>query len=111
MLLLQIFKRVIECVKVCVREIACACGTDRAACRDGISTTVGEESEELGFFAKAKILAQAFKPAYWQALFVVGLLYFGRFDFTFVTLRAKVVRPSNFTISIGRCFFIYTKLG
>lgn len=41
---------------------------------------------------KAKALAKALPPAYWQALTVVGLLYFARFDASFITLRAKTVR-------------------
>ena len=73
------------------------------AYRDGISNESGPSSvgvTELGLFQKARILATAFKPAYWQALLVVGLLYFGRFDFTFVTLRAKTVR----SIVVGWCY-------
>ena len=34
----------------------------------------------------------ALQPAYWQALIVVSLLYFARFDPSFITLRAKLVR-------------------
>ncbi len=33
----------------------------------------------------------AFKPAYWQALLVVAVLYFARFDASFLSLRAKQV--------------------
>ena len=36
----------------------------------------------------------AFRPAYWQALLVVSVLYFGRFDFAWVTLRAQTVRST-----------------
>jgi hypothetical protein len=36
-------------------------------------------------------LVGAFKPAYWQALMVVMVLYFARFDASFVSLRAKQV--------------------
>ena len=42
---------------------------------------------------KAKALAGALQPAYWQALIVVSLLYFARFDASFITLRARTVRP------------------
>lgn len=41
---------------------------------------------------KVKLLVKAFKSAYWQALLVVAVLYFGRFDFAWVTLRAQTVR-------------------
>lgn len=41
---------------------------------------------------KAKALIKAFRPAYWQAIVVVSVLYFGRFDFAWVTLRAQAVR-------------------
>ena len=37
-------------------------------------------------------LLEALQPAYWQALLVVSLLYFARFDASFITLRAKTVR-------------------
>jgi hypothetical protein len=42
---------------------------------------------------KAKALAGALSPAYWQALIVVSLLYFARFDASFITLRARTVLP------------------
>jgi hypothetical protein len=35
--------------------------------------------------------AGALKPVYWQALSVVVVLYFARFDWSFVVLRAKMV--------------------
>jgi hypothetical protein len=35
----------------------------------------------------------AVQPAYWQAITVVGLLYFARFDASFITLRARTVTP------------------
>lgn len=47
---------------------------------------------QLTFMQKAKALKGALKPAYWQALTVVGLLYFARFDASFITLRARTVR-------------------
>jgi hypothetical protein len=34
----------------------------------------------------------ALKPVYWQALAVVVVLYFARFDWSFVVLRAKQAR-------------------
>lgn len=46
---------------------------------------------QLSFFGKAKALLTAFQPAYWQALAVVSILYFARFDTSFVTLRAKTI--------------------
>eukprot|EP00889_Picochlorum_renovo_P002821 jgi/Picre1/29851/NNA_005233.t1 len=52
----------------------------------------GEDEEvQLTFFQKAKALLGAFQPAYWQALIIVSILYFARFDASFVTLRAKTV--------------------
>ena len=44
---------------------------------------------------KAKALSSALTPAYWQALLVVSLLYFARFDASFITLRAKQVLPKT----------------
>ena len=38
-----------------------------------------------------RALVGALQPAYWQALIVVSLLYFARFDASFITLRAKLV--------------------
>lgn len=46
---------------------------------------------QLTLIEKAKALLSAFQPAYWQALVVVAILYFARFDASFVTLRAKTV--------------------
>jgi MFS family permease len=50
-----------------------------------------EEEVELTFFQKVKALMTALQPAYWQALAVVAILYFARFDASFVTLRAKTI--------------------
>ena len=44
---------------------------------------------------KARALGSALTPAYWQALVVVSLLYFARFDASFITLRAKQVLPKT----------------
>ena len=41
---------------------------------------------------RLKALLTCLRPAYWQALIVVSLLYFARFDASFITLRAKTVR-------------------
>ena len=53
------------------------------------------EDIKLSLPQKAKALAQALPPAYWQALIVVSLLYFARFDASFITLRAKTVSSSQ----------------
>ena len=53
---------------------------------------VEQEEKQLSWLQKIKTVITAFSPAYWQALLVVSVLYFGRFDFTWVTLRAKAVR-------------------
>ena len=50
---------------------------------------------QLTFVEKAKALRGALQPAYWQALIVVSLLYFARFDASFITLRARTVRPQT----------------
>ena len=44
--------------------------------------------------AQVRALTGALQPAYWQALIVVSLLYFARFDASFITLRAKLVPPA-----------------
>jgi MFS family permease len=50
-----------------------------------------EDDIQLTVWQKAKSIAGAIQPAYWQALIIVGILYFARFDASFVTLRAKTV--------------------
>ena len=50
-----------------------------------------EDDIQLTAWQKAKSIAGAIQPAYWQALIIVGILYFARFDASFVTLRAKTV--------------------
>jgi len=57
----------------------------------GGSTPTPTPTLTLSLFDKAKALLAAFQPAYWQALAVVAILYFARFDASFVTLRAKMV--------------------
>ncbi|KXZ46309.1 hypothetical protein GPECTOR_45g179 [Gonium pectorale] len=49
----------------------------------------------LSPFEKAVAVIKAFKPAYWQALLVVAVLYFARFDASFLSLRAKAVMPKS----------------
>lgn len=48
--------------------------------------------------AQVRALTGALQPAYWQALIVVSLLYFARFDASFITLRAKLVPPAARTL-------------
>lgn len=50
---------------------------------------------QLTWFEKVKAILSAFKPVYWQALLVVCVLYFARFDFSFLMLRAKQVMPKT----------------
>ena len=57
----------------------------------GTAPAPAEPEVKLTLPQKAKALAGALPPAYWQALVVVGLLYFARFDASFITLRAKTV--------------------
>ncbi|KAL6764319.1 MFS general substrate transporter [Haematococcus lacustris] len=59
-----------------------------ASTRDGGQPAA---APSLGLLGKAKLLVTAFKPAYWQALVVVAVLYFARFDAAFLSLRAKQV--------------------
>lgn len=53
----------------------------------------GKQQPQLSWLQKIQTVISSFSPAYWQALLVVSVLYFGRFDFTWVTLRAKAVLP------------------
>lgn len=63
-----------------------------SAAADAADAESGREQKQLNWLQKIKTVVSAFSPAYWQALLVVSVLYFGRFDFTWVTLRAKAVR-------------------
>lgn len=67
--------------------------TVKEASKPGTSAAASAEEAgpQLSFIEKAKALLTAFQPAYWQALAVVAILYFARFDASFVTLRAKTV--------------------
>ena len=58
----------------------------------------GQFPEHAG--AQVRALTGALQPAYWQALIVVSLLYFARFDASFITLRAKLVPPA----ATGMCW-------
>ena len=53
-----------------------------------------DEAAKMPLKAKIKALLTCLRPAYWQALIVVSLLYFARFDASFITLRAKTVRSA-----------------
>lgn len=63
-----------------------------AAAKQPAEASTSDKEPESSFTDKIGTLVTAFSPAYWQALAVVSVLYFGRFDFTWVTLRAKAVR-------------------
>ena len=65
-----------------------ACAGKEALKVESPSTSAGAAADEvkLTLPQKAKALAGALPPAYWQALTVVGLLYFARFDASFITL-------------------------
>lgn len=60
---------------------------------NGQQTPVAASSpeEQLSWLAKGKALIKVLQPAYWQAMVVVCILYFARFDAGFITLRAKSV--------------------
>ena len=56
-----------------------------------------EEGEplRLSLGQKAAALGRALRPAYWQALAVVVLLYQARFDVSFIMIHAAAVRPAR----------------
>eukprot|EP00210_Caulerpa_lentillifera_P003227 g3082.t1 len=54
-----------------------------------------EEEIQLSLWQKAQAIAKSFQPAYWQALIVIIVLYFARFDASFLLLRAKQVMPKT----------------
>ena len=56
----------------------------------------------MTLWQKAQALRGALQPAYWQALIVVSLLYFARFDASFITLRARTVSMIRFITSVNR---------
>ncbi|PSC70151.1 MFS transporter isoform B [Micractinium conductrix] len=60
----------------------------------------------LSPLAKARALAAGLRPAYWQALAVVGILYFSRFDAGFATLRAKSVMPAAALPALIPCMMV-----
>ena len=71
----------------------CALAEAKAAAAGGV------EEVQLSLMQKGKALVGALQPAYWQALIVVSLLYFARFDASFITLRARTVRSPSITPS------------
>ena len=62
---------------------------------DAADKAAADGIEELSLGQKAKAFLKARQPAYWQALAVVSLLYFARFDASFITLRARTVGPQS----------------
>eukprot|EP01025_Chloroclados_australasicus_P053393 TRINITY_DN6276_c1_g1_i2.p1 TRINITY_DN6276_c1_g1~~TRINITY_DN6276_c1_g1_i2.p1 ORF type:complete len:553 (-),score=35.37 TRINITY_DN6276_c1_g1_i2:618-2234(-) len=52
--------------------------------------------QKVPFGRKVKALLSSFQPVYWQALAVVCILFFARFDFSFVSLRAKLVMEKSY---------------
>ena len=58
---------------------------------DAADKAAADGVEQLSLGQKAKAFLKALQPAYWQALAVVSLLYFARFDASFITLRARTV--------------------
>ena len=60
---------------------------------DAADKAAADGVEQLTLGQKAKAFLKALQPAYWQALAVVSLLYFARFDASFITLRARTVGP------------------
>ena len=69
-----------------------AATSSKAADGSSADASTSGADGSLSWLQKGKLLVKAFKPAYWQAILVVSVLYFGRFDFAWVTLRAQAVR-------------------
>ena len=61
---------------------------------DAAEKAKAEGLSSLNLGQKIRAFMGALQPAYWQALSVVCLLYFARFDASFITLRARTVRLS-----------------
>jgi sugar phosphate permease len=59
--------------------------------KDAADKGQAEGTKSLNLGEKIKIFIKCLQPAYWQALVVVCLLYFARFDASFITLRARMV--------------------
>jgi hypothetical protein len=62
------------------------------------TNTIKKNNDEtkVSLFKKMMIVVKEFKPAYWQALSVVSMLYLARFDASFLSLRAKYVMPTEY---------------
>ena len=58
---------------------------------DAADKAKAEGLASLNLGQKIRAFMGALQPAYWQALSVVCLLYFARFDASFITLRARTV--------------------
>jgi hypothetical protein len=70
-----------------------ASAADRAVTVPSLSAPDSDKAQpKLGWLQRGVKLVKAFAPGYWQALLVVSILYFGRFDFGWVVLRAQAVR-------------------
>ncbi|KAG2487499.1 hypothetical protein HYH03_013918 [Edaphochlamys debaryana] len=61
----------------------------------GSAASVSIDEPVLSPLQKGLAILRAFKPAYWQALAVVAVLYFARFDASFISLRAKSVMAKS----------------
>lgn len=59
--------------------------------KDAADKAKAEGVKSLNLGQKFRAFTGALQPAYWQALSVVAVLYFARFDASFITLRAKTV--------------------
>jgi len=60
------------------------------------------DSAKLTLVQKAQAIVKSFQPAYWQALIVILVLYFARFDASFLFLRAKQVSNQGLIMIAGR---------
>lgn len=75
--------------------------------KDAAAKAKSEGLASLNLGQKIRAFLGALQPAYWQALAVVSLLYFARFDASFITLRARTVILSASLIQavLNRFFF------
>eukprot|EP01024_Parvocaulis_polyphysoides_P018035 TRINITY_DN1795_c1_g1_i2.p1 TRINITY_DN1795_c1_g1~~TRINITY_DN1795_c1_g1_i2.p1 ORF type:complete len:530 (-),score=60.01 TRINITY_DN1795_c1_g1_i2:501-2090(-) len=68
------------------------------------------EIKKVPFVKKVKALLSSFQPVYWQALAVVCILFIARFDFSFVSLRAKLVMERSYLPALVTTTMLSTTL-
>jgi MFS family permease len=90
-------------VTVAFADEAKTVGAAKKAKRAADKAARSPDDLQLTLPQKAKAFAGVLKPAYWQALIVVCVLYFARFDWSFVILRAKQVMPKSQLAGLMMC--------